>query len=113
MAQLTSILIATIANGQSLSDAIQPNGRQINVIQMPSAWTAAVLTFQVSTDGVTYFNLYDDRGNEVFVAADASRRLTINLDAINRQKYLKIRSGTSVAVVAQGAERKINVEVWK
>jgi hypothetical protein len=112
MAQQISRLTATIANGASLSDAVTLNGSQVSVIEMPAAWTAAVLTFQVSMDGTNYFNLYDDNGLEVYVIADITRRIHISLPALDQQKYIKLRSGTAVTAVTQGAERKIYVEIW-
>jgi hypothetical protein len=112
MAQLISRLTATIANGASLSDAVTLNGSQVGVIEMPAAWTASCLTFQVSIDGTNYFNLYDNDGNEVYIIADVSRRIHVDLGTLNQHKYIKIRSGTSTTAVTQGAQRLIYVEIW-
>jgi len=79
---------------------------------MPAAWTAAVITFQSSVDGTNYFNLFGDDGNEIYVEADASRRIHVNLDALSQHKYIKLRSGTATTAIAQGAARTIYVEVW-
>jgi len=51
---------ATIAQGASLSDAVDTGGLTILSILMPATWDAAVLTFQGSLDGVTYGNVYDE-----------------------------------------------------
>ena len=112
MSQLISRIAATIANGAYLSGAVQFNGRNISVIEMSAGWTLAVLTFQVSYDGTNYYNLYDDNGDEVIVIVEAARRVHISIDALEQHKYIKIRSGTSVTTVAQGAERVLYVEVW-
>ena len=48
MTKLSSVSSATIANGASLSGAVYVGNRRLIGIQMPAAWTAAVLTFQVS-----------------------------------------------------------------
>ena len=112
MSQLISRLTATIANGASLSDALTLNGGRLTVIEMSAAWTAAALTFQASMDGTNYFNVYDDNGNEVYVIVDASRRVHIDIEALNQQKYIKLRSGTSVTAINQGAARTLYVEVW-
>ena len=71
----TEAQTVTIAATASLSDAARlPNGHEVVGITMPAAWTAANLTFQASPDGSTFYNLYDDEGNEVTVTAAASRR---------------------------------------
>jgi hypothetical protein len=112
MAQLISRLTATIANAAYLSDALTLNGRQVAVIEMPTSWTAAPLTFQASMDGTNYFNIYDDSGDEYYVIAEASRRIHVDINILSQQKYIKVRSGTSTATVNQGAQRLIYVEVW-
>ena len=112
MPSLISRLTATIANGASLSDALTLNGSKVAVIEMPAAWTAAPLTFQASMDGSNYFNVYDDSGDEVYVIVDINRRVYITIDALSQQKYIKLRSGTAVTAVNQGAQRLIYVEVW-
>lgn len=107
-----------IASGTSLSGGYDLGSREINSVvagfQMPSAWTAANLTFQVSTDDATYQNLYDDAGNEVTVTAADSRFIT--LDTAQRSNYdgirfIKIRSGTSGSPVNQGSDRTIQVVI--
>ena len=112
MSSLISRLTATIANGASLSDALTLNGGKVVVIEMPAAWTAAVLTFQSSMDGTNYFNVYHDDGTEVYIIVDITRRVHVDIEALSQQKYIKLRSGTSSTVVAQGAARTIYVEVW-
>ena len=112
MAQLISRLTATIANGASLSDALTLNGGRLTVIEMSAAWTAAVLTFTGSMDGTNYYPVYDDDGDEVYIIVDAARRIHVDIEALNQQKYVKLRSGTAVTAVLQGAARTIYVEVW-
>lgn len=101
--------VATIANGQSLSDAIDLGGLRLVSIVMPSAWTAANLTFQVSHDGTTYNNLYDAGGSEVTTTAAASRYIYLDPAFWSGIRFLKVRSGTSGAAVAQGAERLVTL----
>ena len=112
MPNLISRLTATIANGASLSDALTVSGRQVTVIEMPAAWTIAPITFQGSMDGANYFNIYDNTGDEVYIIVDINRRVHVDIPILSQQKYIKLRSGTSVAPVAQGAGRTIYVEVW-
>lgn len=101
---------ATIANGASLSDAIDIEGARRILIQMPAAWDAANLTFQSSDEsGGTYQNLYDQGGTEITVTAAAARSIGVNNPALLSARFLKIRSGTSGAAVNQTAERAIVV----
>jgi hypothetical protein len=50
------------------SAAVRQNGAAIEGFIFPSAWTAASVTFQVSMDGSTWFNLLDIDGAAVTVA---------------------------------------------
>lgn len=101
---------STITNGTSLSGAIDLGAATLFGIQMPSAWTTANLTFQASTDGATYANLYDSTGAEVTVTAAASQFIVM---AVPPQwiglRYLKIRSGTSGTAVNQAADRTLQI----
>lgn len=104
----------TISSGQSLSGALDIGGINVEIIGivMPVAWTAANLTFQVSADGTTFQNLYDDGGNELMVAAGAGRTIGLHSDvsrALGRFRYLKVRSGTSGTPVNQAADRTITL----
>jgi len=110
---------ATIANGASLSGAIDMNrirssaegvgghGIHLAAIQMPSAWTAANITFQGSVDGSTYYDLYDMYGTEILVTAAASRMIALDLTMFAGINFVKIRSGTTATPVNQGADRAI------
>lgn len=106
-------LTFSIANGQSLSGAVDLLELTPVRITMPSSWTAANLTFQVSYDGVNFANLYDAYGNEVIVQASTSRDIALGSDFIWHflgAKSLRIRSGTSGSPVAQGGARTILVQ---
>ena len=101
---------ATIANGASLSDAmVLPPAEYLCGIVMPAAWTAANLTFQVSEDGVTYNNLYDQDGNEITATAAASRYIVMTPENFWGQHWIKVRSGTAGTPVNQGAARTVKL----
>ena len=104
---------ATIANGASLSGAVDLGaGAILAGIQMPAAWTAASLTFQVSADGVTYANKFDALGTEYSVAsaaAAASQYIALPPADWLGVRYVKVRSGTAAAAVNQGAERALTL----
>lgn len=100
----------TITNGTSLSDAIDLGAATLFGIQLPAAWTTANLTFQGSTDGVTYANLFDSNGTEITATVAASQFVVM---ATPPQwiglRYLKIRSGTSGTAVNQAADRTLQI----
>ena len=100
--------IVTIANGASLSDAIDLGGRKLVAIDMPAAWTAASLTFQASADGTTYDNLYDG-ATERAVVVGASYYSALNIGDWVGVKFLKVRSGTAGSPVNQAAARTITL----
>ncbi|MCL5264149.1 MAG: hypothetical protein M1343_02970 [Chloroflexi bacterium] len=102
---------AAIAAGSSLSGIVDLEGYTKIGIEMPAAWDAAALTFQGSSDGVTYNNLYDNVGNEVTSQAAAGRFIGIDtiLRSLAAVRYLKIRSGTSALPVNQTADRTIKL----
>lgn len=100
----------TIANGTSLSGAIDLGAATLFGVQIPSSWTAASLTFQASTDGVTYSNLYDSVGTEIVASVAASQFVVMSIPAQwIGIRFLKIRSGTSGAPVNQGADRTLQI----
>jgi hypothetical protein len=106
----------TIANGASLSGAATLTGGVTSLvgIQMPAGWTAAAITFQASADGTTYGDVYTAAGTEVTipsVAVAASRYIALDPSDFAGMAFLKLRSGTSAAAVAQGADRIITLIV--
>lgn len=101
---------ATIANGASLSGAVDLGQSRAVRLVMPAAWTAASLTFQTSYDGTTYNNYYNADGTEYTVQASSSRSILLPLADFVGIRFLKVRSGTSSAAVNQGAERVIGVQ---
>lgn len=112
LAKLSGTLVvasASIANGASLSGAVDLATGRLVQIQMPAAWDAAALTFQTSADGVTYADLYDVTGAEYTVPAAASQSVVIPRDDFIGTRYLKIRSGLAAAAVNQSAARAITL----
>lgn len=107
---------ATIANGASLSTAVDISGGVIVGLILDSAWDTNIITFQVSLDGATFVNLYDDAGNEVQVpstAAVASRAIANAgvLEKLAPWKHLKVRSGTSGSAANQTGATVVSLVV--
>lgn len=102
-----SELAVAIASAGSLSGAASLLGLSLCGIVMPASWTTANLTFQVSRDGTTFVNLYDKSGNEYTVTAAASRGIIVPWEDFALWRYVKVRSGTAGAPVAQDAARSL------
>jgi len=108
-AQNREAVVATIADGASLSDAVFVEGGVIVGIRMPAVWDAANLTFQVSMDNVTYLNAYSSAGAEHVITAAASRHIWVDPSQFAGYPWLKVRSGTAAVPVDQvtGADPKL------
>lgn len=102
-------LAATIAPGTSLSDVITLSKANVIAIQIPSVWTSASITFSVSADGVNFFDLYDQAGNEFTIPAAAGRYFGgIDVLVMGSFNYMRVRSGTSASPVNQVAGAVLN-----
>lgn len=108
-----SLLPAVIADGQSLSAAVQTGGKPVVGLIMPAAgWeTATTLTFQACTDASTCFDLYDQSGAEVTVTVPVAGNVFVRLSPANWAaiQFLKVRSGTAASAVVQNGGDIITV----
>jgi hypothetical protein len=86
-----------IAAGAALSQALNVGEKVPCAIEIPSGWTGTpALTFQVSDDGVNWWELLDNNGNAITVAATAaSTRYNLFSTDFQSARYFKVRSGTS------------------
>lgn len=92
---------APIAAGASLSTAATLRYCSPVRLEVPTK-TDGVLTFQISEDGVTYRDLYDEFGSVVTVTASTGNRsIRLNPSEWWNTLHLKIRSGTPSAAVNQ------------
>ena len=102
----------TILEGESLSDGADCTAGDIVRITIPQEFTDANLTFQISTDGNFYNDLYDVRGQEVTVPAKPDCAIVIHGEiwgkAIN---WIKIRSGTAAHPVPQEVDCKLAIAI--
>jgi hypothetical protein len=107
---VSDTVTATIANGTSLSGALNLGGLRLFGIVMPAAWTTASLTFQMSPDGgTTWVNLYDVNGNELTASASTSRFIVLDPTNFASIAMLKVRSGTSGTPVNQGQDSTLQL----
>lgn len=104
------VVSAVIASGASQSGLIDTQGKTSFMIIMPSAWTAAVVTFLVSdAPNGTFVKAMKQDGTElsVTVAASGAYALETLSPQLGIARYIKLRSGTAALPVNQAAERTI------
>ena len=99
----------TIASATSLSGAVDLGGYRVAALDMSSGWDAANrMTFRVSQDSSTYYDLYDDAGNMAQIASGTPLTSSTGRSivpaaalvlALASHRYLKIQSGPSSAPV--------------
>jgi hypothetical protein len=91
----------TIAAGQSLSDGANCAAGAMIRITIPKEFVGDSLTFQVSTDGKFYNDLYDAEGGEITIVAKADTGVVLHQPWVRQIPYIKFRSGTRDAPVEQ------------
>lgn len=108
-----------IRAGESLSEPIDCSAGEIVRLTMPGNWTTAPLTFQFSTDGAMYNELYHVVGNpESFAGFPVQlTRVEPGIGLVLPESFgrgivwLKIRSGTKGVPVVQPEEREFAIAV--
>lgn len=93
----------TIASGATISDALDMGASPDAVgglagFVMPSTFTGASVTFQVSTDDNTYQALYDSSNSQVSITVVASRSYAFKQDVrscVQPWRYIKIVSASN------------------
>jgi hypothetical protein len=101
MSSLAIIDGPTIKAGESLSDGADCSGGEIVRITVPQEFTPSNLTFQVSTDGNFYNDLYDAKGEEITIVANANSGIVIQDRLVRSIAFIKFRSGTKDHPVVQ------------
>ena len=103
MALILDTVSVNIGAGAALSQAICVGEKVPCAIEIPSGWTGTgALTFQVSDDNVTWWELLDNNGNAITIAATAaSSRYNLFSSDFQSACYFKVRSGTSGAPANQ------------
>ncbi|MBR0882475.1 hypothetical protein ABIF65_004133 [Bradyrhizobium japonicum] len=100
-----------IAAGESVSDAIDVTMGRIVRITMPADWLNAALTFQVSSDGAFFNDLFDSSGHEVtFIVQPGVGVVVLSENSVSFG-FVKFRSGTRESPVPQPAQREFAVAV--
>lgn len=92
------------------SPAIKGLSKSLVGVQIPTGLDSDSLTFQVSEDNSTFYNLfYEDA--ELGFKADSLRYISISPDKIKNFKYVKIRAGTSFAPDSQAVDITLRLKI--
>lgn len=91
----------TIALGESLSDGVDCSAGTIVRITVPQEFTPANLTFQASSNGDLYNDLYDSGGDEVTLVAKPDSTIIVGERWTRSVGWIKFRSGTRKSPVNQ------------
>ena len=101
----------SIAKDSAISSSILLAGRSILGLQMPTAFTGSMLSFDAKAyPGGEFLPLYDEDGNQLYVKVSASRCVSPDSALLTMSSFygLRIRSGSTVAKPEnQGAARTI------
>lgn len=102
-----------IEAGYSLSNGLDCTGGDIIRITMPSVWTGANLSFQISTNGADYNDLHRADGSEVVIPVVPGSAVVLSYlgDSLKAFAFLKVRSGTKRWPVPQEARRQFSVSI--
>ena len=102
---VTILNTTSISSVAKLSEAVHWH---VVGVEVPAAWTAAVLTFQSSHDGTTYQDVHTESA-EYSITALQGTNIGLNPDRLDHALFIKVRSGTSSSPVAQGADRVVQL----
>jgi len=103
-----SLTAITILAGESLSDSVDASQGTASYVLMPDAWDGANLTFQISFDNLTFWDLFDQYGNEVTFACRAGTAVRVQ-PGLQSIGYFKVRSGTRDEPIVQSEDRNFTV----
>jgi hypothetical protein len=98
---LTIVDGPTISLNESLSDGADCSGGKIVRITVPQEFTPANLTFQASSNGDLYNDLYDAEGKEITLVAKPDTTIIVSAQWTRSIGFIKFRSGTRSHPVKQ------------
>jgi hypothetical protein len=100
-----------IEQGASLSAAVVIDGLVPVRIQTPAAIDGTVMTFEASSDGQNFAQLWDPvgPGAEYQIAIGASKSISLRASDFMGVRAIKLRTGTSGSPTAQSAARVLTL----
>ena len=98
-----------IAAGESLSDAIDCTAGRVVRITMSADWSDAPLTFQLSSDGFGFNNLFDPHAKEIIFEVQPGSAVLVPAGMASALAHLKFRSGLADHPVKQSARREFSI----
>jgi hypothetical protein len=101
----------TIAKDEALSDGADCSAGTIVRITVPQEYTPANLTFQVSTDGNFYNDLYTADGEEITIAAKPNTAIVLPAFWTKSIAFIKLRSGSRSHPVKQAEDCKFAIAI--
>jgi hypothetical protein len=111
---LTIVDGPTIAAGESLSDGVDCSAGIIVRITVPQEYDDGdtdKMTFQVSSDGGLYNDLFDDEGKEIVIVAHPNSGIVIDRAWARTVGWIKLRSGTRDRPTKQKVECKLAIAI--
>lgn len=108
---LTVLNGPTIGAGQSLSDVLDCTSGQLVRLTMPARWSDAVVTFQLSTDGIGFNDLYDSDGREIAIPVIGGAAYLVPAYFAGAIAFIKFRSGSTSRPITQAEQRTFAVAV--
>jgi hypothetical protein len=100
-----------IQAGESLSEGVDVSGGTLLRITMPKEWTDADLSFQVSTDGDAYNDLYTYQEGEVCIPVTAGSAILLPTNLMRGIGWIKFRSGRASNPKPQPEQRNFAITV--
>jgi hypothetical protein len=105
----------TIKAGESLSDGVDCSAGIIVRITVPQEYDDGdmpnQMSFQVSSDGVGYNDLFDDEGHEVVITARAKSGIVIDRSWARVVGWIKLRSGSRDKPTLQKEDCKLAIAI--
>jgi hypothetical protein len=101
-------ITATIPAGQSLSNSIDLSAGVAQFIMIPPTWAPARLTFQLSHDGVTFYDGVDAATREIAMNVLAGTAVHV-VEAFSSLAvgFMKLRSGSRDKPIIQETDQAI------
>ncbi len=109
---LVAVIGPTIRAGESLSDGLDLSSGDLLRLTMPLEWTPAPVTFQISTEGQNYNDVFNLDGYEVTLPVVVpGSAVIVPLDVGKAIAWIKFRSGSRANPVPQEADRTFAVAI--